>query len=754
MGFVKKRRLIYTVLIATSILLAANVGMILYLHFFFHQMAQSLYSDVYKNAEKILNADRDLYQALLSRMEMDEIQFDTNTQQALDRVESAAEGLRHSRFHLNSSQGEQLISDFARKLEQFEVSFGRWLQDNQIESFEEARSFLDQAEATIDLYAVEAMGVAQKKNRELLAQYSLVLLILTAFIFWLGRKYVVLNEQMREKDSLYRLIGDNMSDMILITDRRGRILYASSSTGHYLGVEPAKHSSLFDYIDGADQSWDQLEKHLESVPYYTFEAELGNHHGNRTWIEMSVTEMEGFVHEESRYLIVSREITERKYYERQMHRLAYYDTLTGIKNRAAFSEAWDMLTGHQQRHETLLLLLNCDRFQQLNDTLGQLAADEFLKKTAATISDIVSGQGEAFRLGGDEFAVLLSNIQTEQQVTELMNSLLSRFRQGWNVEGQNFICTVSIGAAYFPAHGHDAETLVKSAKLAVYQAKKQGGNQIVMFNDSMLQLAVKQIQLKHDLYSAVSNGEMYLVYQSQIDLTNGRIIGYEALIRWKHPYFGVLLPVEFIPLAEESGVIVPIGKWALLEACKQNMKWLQEGRSWVVSVNIAASHLYQTSFVADVKHALEASVLPPQYLKIELTEGTIIHYMEEVLEKMKQLKALGVGLSIDDFGTGYSSLSYLKKFPIDTIKIDKSFVHGLPNDQDDSKIVQAIIQMGHNLGMKLVAEGTETAEQILTLKDWKCDEAQGFYFGRPCPSDQFDRQLNETNKQIASLISA
>jgi|GEM_PF-3209327 len=767
----RNKSLLVIVTTLSAVLLSLNVGILLYIHNSFAQLTSSLYSDVYGQAEKVLNADRDLYQAYLFRQRAlaetsagsgdgsNQASFEENVQQALERTESVVESMRKSRFYLSSPRGEKLIEELKKQIAGFGVSFHQWVSaggGGNDADFERAREHLNQAGSLIDHYASEAAHVAEERSRNVLLAYGLVLFLLAGAVIYLCNKYLRSYKRMYEKDELYRLIGNHMSDMIVLTDGAGRVQYASPSSGQLLGEEPSLGAHLSQYVENMKLSWDNLTQLTEQLPFYTLEARTRQpQHDQARWLELIVTPFASALYDRARYLVVGREITERKTHERILHELAYYDSLTGLPNRAYFLKRLNEVASDRSGTAgAMLMLLDCERFQQLNDTLGNRVVDEYLVQLADTLSGIAAGYGEAYRIGADDFAILLAPMPSDTDANRIIDSVVRRFRSRWSIAGHEVLCAASVGVAHFPEHGRDAEEWARSAELARRQAHNSGGHQAVIFDESLQKQAQKRIRLERDLEHALENDELYLVYQAQLSLQDGEIIGYEALVRWKHPAFGELSPGEFIPIAEESGLIVRLGRWALLEACRQSRIWQEEGLNWTVSVNIASQHIHQTTFMDDVEYALRATGLAPNLLKIEMTESAVVSYGEDTLEKMSRLRRLGVGISIDDFGTGYSSLSYLKNFPVDSIKIDRSFVQGLPETREDAQIVQAIIQMSHNLNVELVAEGVETIDQVQLLREWNCDQAQGFYFAKPVASERIREQLEMTNRQVAAAYES
>jgi diguanylate cyclase (GGDEF)-like protein/PAS domain S-box-containing protein len=446
-----------------------------------------------------------------------------------------------------------------------------------------------------------------------------------------------------------------------------------------------------------------------------------------------------------------QDVTEIKQAEERIRHLAYYDGITGLPNRQFFIERLQQALVHAKRYQRLLglLSLDLDQFKRINDTLGHSAGNELLLSVSQRLSDAVrapdtfahDGKETAFgrdvgstvaRLGGDEFSLLITELTHYHDAAKVARRLLEELRKPFRVAKQEVFVSVSVGLALYPLDGDDAETLIKNAGAAMHFAKDQGRDNYQFYSRAMNATALEKLSMEAQLRKALERDELLLHYQPKIRPKTGEIVGLEALIRWKHPELGLVPPAQFIPLAEETGLIVPIGEWVLLNACRQNQDWQRLGYPPVhVAVNIASLHFRQGTLGQSVATALQKSGLHPSWLELEVTESMLMDSAETTLATLSTLKGMGVRLAIDDFGTGYSSLSYLKRFPLDALKIDRSFVKDLPRDAEDAAIAKAIIAMAHSLKLEVVAEGVETAEQLAFLQQHGCDLVQGFLFGKP-----------------------
>jgi diguanylate cyclase (GGDEF)-like protein len=442
----------------------------------------------------------------------------------------------------------------------------------------------------------------------------------------------------------------------------------------------------------------------------------------------------------------------------QIRFLASYDRLTELPNRRLLKEQLVQALSYARRHQRLVALLffDLDFFQRINDTFGYDAGDHLLQAVSVRLTDCVRLTDSVVqpsleelptilsRLGGNEFAIILTDLTEPQYVAKVTQRIFDALSPPFILQDHEVFMTASIGIALYPMDGEDVETLLKNGHAAMQHAKERGKNNFQYYTQSMNVAALERLTLENDLRKALKYGEFVVYYQPKLDMATGEIIGMEALIRWKHPDKGMISPVKFIPLAEETGLIVPIGEWVLRTACAQNKSWQAAGlKPLHVAVNLSARQFRVEHLNQSVAQILSDTGLDPRYLELELTESMLMENIETTIIKLQQLKDLGLHISIDDFGTGYSSLNYLKRFPIDGLKIDQSFVRDITTNSDDATIVTAIIAMAHNLKLKVIAEGVETEQQLSFLRDHGCDEMQGYLFSKPVPADLFIQLVQE-----------
>ncbi|MBY0467025.1 MAG: EAL domain-containing protein, partial [Burkholderiales bacterium] len=433
------------------------------------------------------------------------------------------------------------------------------------------------------------------------------------------------------------------------------------------------------------------------------------------------------------YLAIKEDITQRKAAEQQIHRLAYFDALTGLPNRLLLADRFNqaLSMAKRQNEPMTMMFLDLDHFKNVNDTLGHPAGDAMLEETTRRLSASVRAGDTLSRQGGDEFVLLLPDcnaLQAAHVAQKLMDSMAPAMR----IEGHDVTVTLSIGIAIYPTDGTDFNAMSKSADVAMYRAKEEGRNGYRFFTADMQVRSSRTLTLESHLRRALERNELQLVYQPQVSLANGQLVGVEALLRWHHPTLGVVSPVEFIPMAESSGLILPIGEWVLRTAARQLKTWMNEGLGhFTMAVNLSAVQFRDATLSTLVASVLHDQGLAPDCLELELTESVAMSDPLGAVVAIDEINALGVHMAIDDFGTGYSSLSYLKRFKVDKLKIDKSFVQDITTDPDDKAIASAIISLASSLGLRTIAEGVETPGQLAWLRMQGCDEAQGYFFSPP-----------------------
>jgi diguanylate cyclase (GGDEF)-like protein/PAS domain S-box-containing protein len=443
------------------------------------------------------------------------------------------------------------------------------------------------------------------------------------------------------------------------------------------------------------------------------------------------------------------DITARKLSEQRIHHVAQHDVLTGLPNRSLLQDRLSQAVAYSMRcaHPVWVMLIDLDRFKFVNDSMGHKAGDVLLMTVAARLRSALRDTDTVARLSGDEFVVILTEHEDQNLSVDIVQRLMDSVAKPVMLGSKEFFVTCSIGVAVYPTDGAPAESLIEHADIAMYRAKKLGRNNFQFYTPAMNEEAMERVRIESALRNALERNEFVLHYQPQVDLASGQIVGMEALIRWQHPEMGMVAPSRFIGVAEETGLIVQIGAWVMRAACLQNQAWQQAGLGKLrVAVNLSARQFGAANLIEQIRTVLAETALAPGCLEIELTESLFMSDVTLAVELLHAMKALGVNLSIDDFGTGYSSLSYLSRFPIDVLKIDRSFVAEITRDSNDAAIVASIIALAHNLKLAVIAEGVETEEQLDYLRRHGCDEMQGYYFSRPLPAGEFEQLVRQQRR--------
>ncbi|MDD2744322.1 MAG: EAL domain-containing protein [Rhodocyclaceae bacterium] len=446
------------------------------------------------------------------------------------------------------------------------------------------------------------------------------------------------------------------------------------------------------------------------------------------------------------FISILNNVTERVQYEEQLQFQATHDVLTGLANRSLLSDRINQGIVRARRDQDIVgvMLIDLDRFKVVNDGLGHASGDMLLREIARRLKSCVRDTDTVARLGGDEFVVVLNNVIGEDNVAAIASKILKAVHQPLHIEDKKLIVTASIGVSMFPRDGDDGDLLLRNADLAMYRVKEYGRNNYRFYLPEMHGMAIDRLDMEADLRRALDADELVVFYQPKVDIVSGCIVGAEALVRWIHPKIGMINPLEFIPLAEETGLIIPVGETVLRKVAGQLRAWCDEGLTVVpVAVNISPRQFRQENLASTIRRILKNAGIAGEMLDLELTESMVMVHAEAAAAVLRELKTLGCRLYLDDFGTGYSSLAYLKRFPIDALKIDRSFILDLTSDSDDAAIAGAIIAMAHSLGMRVVAEGVEHREQLAVLKEHGCDEFQGYYFARPIPVEKFTAMLRD-----------
>ncbi|HKG48096.1 MAG TPA: EAL domain-containing protein [Pyrinomonadaceae bacterium] len=552
--------------------------------------------------------------------------------------------------------------------------------------------------------------------------------------------------------ALRRLVATNLV-AILFTDLAGNILSADDSFLNLLGytsenlprsiheLTPPEHHRL------DEEAFEKLMAFGACAP---FEKDFLKHDGTSLPVLFGAA-----MHDEEIACFVV-DLSQNKQTQEKLNHLAYHDALTDLPNQVLFKDRLKQAIALSRRNDQMqaVLLLNVDRFKAINDSLGYTAGDCLLQSVAQRLSSCVRESDTVARFGGDEFAVLLTQIPRAQDAANVARAIKQALDQAFLFEDQEIFVSSSIGISMFPQDGRDTAGLLKTAGVALDRAKVQGGNNFQFYTAGGTTRALKQLVLESNLRPGLERSEFFVQYQPQVDIRGFQLVGMEALVRWQHPGLGLLYPGEFISMAEDTGLIILLGEFVMRTACAQNKAWQDKGLMPMrVSVNFSARQFQQATFITDVAQILKETNLDPRWLELELTESSIMKDPEEAIEKLHELKLMGINVAIDDFGTGYSSLNYLKRFPIDTLKIDKSFVSDVCKDPHDTAIVRAIINLGHALDLTVIAEGVETKEQLQYLTALECDVVQGFLFSKAVSTKAFEELLVEQRQVTSGNVS-
>jgi len=541
-------------------------------------------------------------------------------------------------------------------------------------------------------------------------------------------------------------------DQIVISDASGQIEFVNPAfeqeTGYTFCEVVGKELRPLGLPDQDPELCAEIDRVTSLGQTWQGEITSRRKDGTQFIEDVTVTPVKGECGAIEHFIAIKRNITEKKQTQAKLDYLAHHDSLTGLPNRLLFSDRLTQRLAQARRDNTMfaVMFLDLDRFKLINDTLGHGVGDQLLKAAALRLTECLREVDTIARMGGDEFTLIVPNIHSADDATKVAQRVQDALSDSFCINGRELFITTSIGISVFPHDGTDAETLVKNADTAMYRAKEQGTSTYEFYTEELNTIAIERMTMENDLRRAVERSEFVLHYQPQVDISTGRTVGVEALIRWLHPEIGMVSPAKFIPLSEETGLIVPISEWVLRTACAQNKAWQDAGLPPIqVAVNISARLLQESTLAKQVEAVLRETDLAPEYLGIEITEGTLMRNPELAISVLHELKSMGVHISIDDFGTGYSSLSYLKRFPIDVVKLDQSFVRDITTNSDDAAIASAIVALAHSLKLKVIPEGVETLEQLDYLRSLKCDKIQGYFVSPPVAADSIAHLLRETH---------
>lgn len=598
----------------------------------------------------------------------------------------------------------------------------------------------------------------EKKLRESYEELSAVYEELTATEEELRIQYNELQEKeelLRKSEERYQLALLASKDGIYDWDIKNNTVFYSKTWKKIIGYEESELPDTYEVLENLIHPEERKavlnvrNKYLNrEIDKYNIEYRFRKKDGSYIWIQDSALAMWDNEGNPLRIIGTYTDIDGRKKREKIIFNMAYYDSLTGLPNRRYFEKILKNILAFNENsykaNKGIVLFLDLDNFKNINDTLGHDVGDKLLKIIANKLKEVLRKEDIISRFGGDEFLILQPNINTYEEAVESVNRIIDIFKDLWILGEHKLYITPSIGITVYPDDGEDVNIILRNADTAAYDAKFSGKNGYKFFEKSMFDQVLRKTEVEKALREAVKNNEFELYYQPQVEVSTGRIVSLEALMRWKNPELGFVSPVEFIPIAEETGIIVDIGEWVIRAACKQNKEWKNKGYCYdTIAVNVSSLQLRQRGFVELVKNILKEIGLKPEFLELEITESVLMESLEKSVEILNELRKIGVKTALDDFGTGYSSLNYLMKIPIDTLKIDKTFIDNVSTNYSQKSIIEGIIIIAHEMALDVVAEGVEVQEQLKILADKKCDKIQGYLFSKPYEAKDIEKILQK-----------
>lgn len=560
---------------------------------------------------------------------------------------------------------------------------------------------------------------------------------------------------LNQSEAFARSVINNALDGIITVDMKGIIMSFNPSAerifGYYALEAIGKEINVLipKFYCGETDDYFAIDQYVDNSQEMGINWEIVGRRKSGVTISLELTVSDFYIGREKFFTIVLRDITERQKYEEKIRHQAFHDTLTDLPNRLLLKERLNLEIAHAKNNNRMLavMYLDLDRFKLINDTLGHDKGDLLLKNVAKRLTNCLHKDDTVARMGGDEFTLLLPGLEKEEDAVKVAGKILESIRKPFEIDEHELYISGSIGISFCPNDGEFSEDLLKNADVAMYRAKEKGKNNFQLYTLTMNIKARERLEMENNLRKALENKEFIVYYQPKIDTITKKIIGFEALVRWQHPEWGLVSPSKFIPLAEDTGLIVPIGEYVLRTACIQAKKWQDQGFAGLhVAVNLSSRQFQLQNLIKEISEVLKVTKLNPELLELEITETVAMQDVEYTLEIMSKLKGMGIKFAIDDFGTGYSSLSYLKKFSLNKLKIDKSFVQEIDSKTGDKAIASTIIALGKSLNLDVVAEGVENEGQYDFLKKSECDEMQGFLFGKPMPASEFTSLLMSRKK--------
>lgn len=601
----------------------------------------------------------------------------------------------------------------------------------------------------------------KEKEKKLIESYeelSAVYEELTATEEELRIQYNELQEKeelLRKSEERYQLALLASKDGIYDWDIKNNRVFYSKTWKKIIGYEEDELPDTYEVLEKLIYPEDRKtvlnirNKYLKrEIDKYNIEYRFRKKDGSYIWIQDSALAIWDNEGNPIRVIGTYTDIDERRKREKTIFNMAYYDWLTGLPNRRYFEKrlknALEFSKNSDRASKGIVLFVDLDNFKNINDTLGHDVGDKLLEIISNKLKEVLRKEDIIARFGGDEFLILQPNIKTYEEAVESANRIIDIFKDLWILGEHKLYITPSIGITVYPDDGDDVNIILRNVDTAAYDAKFSGKNRYKFFKKSMFDQVLRKTEIEKALREAVKNNEFELYYQPQVQVSTGRIVSLEALIRWKNPELGFVSPMEFIPIAEETGLIVDIGEWVIRTACKQNKEWKNKGYYYdTIAVNVSSLQLRQRGFVDLVKNVLKETGLKPEFLELEITESVLMESLEKSVEILNELREIGVKTALDDFGTGYSSLNYLIKIPIDTLKIDKTFIDNICINYSQKSIIEGIIIIAHEMALDVVAEGVEVQEQLKILSDKKCDKIQGYFFSKPYEAKDIEKNLQK-----------
>lgn len=596
------------------------------------------------------------------------------------------------------------------------------------------------------------MSFVENKFMYVFVFILLLFVVMHIYMGYLRKKISGMHSDLTKNNKWFKIILSSLGEVVITTDEKGIVTFSNLETQKLLGmyedeIQGKELDVLFaKFCDSEGKVYRiPVEEVVKNGLVVSLEGNIRfDNSDDKKLLAGTVAPIRNDSGTIIGTVIALKDITELKKKDEILYNMEYYDSLTGLPNKSLFSDRLNMALAQARRYKEMcaVIVLDLDNFKAINDTLGHSVGDELLKQVAQKIKSILREVDTVARIGGDEFIILQPQIKKISDATRIADRILEKFQKPWALKGKEYYITASMGIGIYPNDGQDGQTIFKNADTALYRAKELGRNNYQLYAESMNAKVMQKLDMENNLRRAIEREEFVLFYQPQIDMRNGKIVGMEALLRWYRPEYGLVPPMEFIPLAEESGLIVPIGEWVIKTVFRQSKKWIDSGIGpQLIAVNLSARQFQQHDLVELIERFRRETQLRPELIELEITESTAMRDLEFTIDILNQLREIGIRIALDDFGIGYSSLNYLRQLPINTLKIDKSFVQEITTNPNAEAIANTVINLAHMLNLKVVAEGIETKEQLCFLTNEGCDRAQGYLFSKPLPADEIEKML-------------